>query len=134
MIPKKPKQIVKIVSEELDVSQELVDDLSTFYYKTLRKKLSNVEGLKYNVTGLGSFLIRNTGVNKAIRKFESMKKGMGDATFNNYHNRKIIESRLEKLYQINEKIKEFMETKRKFKELKYGKQAEDNLEKPETDI
>ena len=134
MIPKKPKQIVKIVSEELDVSQELVDDLSTFYYKTLRKKLSNVEGLKYNVNGLGSFLIRNTGVNKAIKKFESMKKGMGDATFNNYHNRKIIESRLEKLYQINEKIKEFMETKRKFKENKYGKQAEDNLEKPETDI
>jgi hypothetical protein len=134
MIPKKPKQIVKIVSEELDVPQELVDDLSTFYYKTLRKKLSNVEGLKYNVNGLGSFLIRNTGVNKAIRKFESMKKGMGDATFNNYHNRKIIESRLEKLYQINEKIKEFMETKRKFKENKYGKQAEDNLEKPETDI
>lgn len=121
MIPKKPKQIVKIVSEELDISQELVDDLSTFYYKTLRKKLSNVEDLKYRLPGLGHFLIRNTGVNKAIRKFESMKKGMGDATFNNYHNRKIIEARLEKLYKANERIQEFMETKRKFKDLKYGK-------------
>jgi hypothetical protein len=134
MIPKKPKQIVKLVSEELDISSELVDDLTTFYYKNLRKKLSNVEELKYRVPGLGYFLIRNTGVNKAIRKFESMKNGMGEATFNNYHNRKIIESRLEKLYEINEKIKEFMEIKKQFKENKYGKQTENNLDKPETNI
>lgn len=134
MIPKKHKQIVKIVSEELEVSSELIDDLASFYYKTLRKKLSNVEDLKYRLPGLGYFLIRNTGVNKAIKKFESMKNGMGDATFNNYHNRKIIESRLEKLYTISKKIDVFMETKKNFKELKHEQQVKNNLEKPETDI
>jgi hypothetical protein len=134
MIPKKHKEIVNIVSEEMDVSSELIDDLTSFYYKSMRRKLSNVEDLKFKLPGLGYFLIRNTGVNKAIKKFESMKNGMGDATFNNYHNRKIIESRLEKLYEINEKIKQFMETKKQFKENKYGKQSENNLEKPETDI
>jgi hypothetical protein len=134
MIPKKHKEIVNIVSEEMDVSSELIDDLTSFYYKSMRRKLSNVEDLKFRLPGLGYFLIRNTGVNKAIKKFESMKNGMGDATFNNYHNRKIIESRLEKLYEINEKIKQFMETRKQFKENKYGKQIENNLEKPETDI
>jgi hypothetical protein len=134
MIPKKHKEIVNIVSEEIDVSSELIDDLTSFYYKSMRRKLSNVEDLKFRLPGLGYFLIRNTGVNKAIKKFESMKNGMGDATFNNYHNRKIIESRLEKLYEINEKIKQFMETRKQFKENKYGKQIENNLEKPETDI
>jgi len=134
MIPKKHKEIVNIVSEEMDVSSELIDDLTSFYYKSMRRKLSNVEDLKFRLPGLGYFLIRNTGVNKAIKKFESMKNGMGDATFNNYHNRKIIESRLEKLYEINEKIKQFMETRKQFKENKYGKQIENNLEKPKTDI
>jgi nucleoid DNA-binding protein len=131
MIPKKPKEIIKQVSEELDISQTLVDDVVTFYYKSLRKKLSDVEDLRYSATGLGDFLIRNTGVSKAIRKFESMKKGIGDATFSNYHNRKLIEGRLTKLYKINDKIEEFMEKKRSFKEMKYGKQAKRNLEEPE---
>lgn len=134
MTPKKPKEIVRIVSEDLDISQELVDDLSTFYYKTLRNKLSNLEDLKYLVTGLGDFLIRNTGVKKTIKKFELMKNGMGDATFSNYHNRKLIEARLVQLYSINEKINGFMETKRKFKEMKYGKQFKTNLEEQKTDL
>ncbi len=133
MIPKKPKEIIKQVAEELDVPQSMVDDVITFYYKTLRKKLSNLEDLKFSNPGLGHFLIRNTGVAKTIKKYESMRSGMGDATFSNYHNRKLIEARLDKLYAINEKIKEFMEVKKKFKDLRYGKQTEGHLEEPKTD-
>lgn len=132
MIPKKPKEIIKQVAEELDIPQSMVDDVITFYYKTLRKKLSNLEDLKFNNPGLGHFLIRNTGVAKTIKKYELMRSGMGDATFSNYHNRKLIEARLDKLYTINKKIKEFMEVKKNFKDLRYGKQSEGYLEKPKT--
>lgn len=134
MIPKKPKQIVKIVSEELDLSPELIDDLTSFYYKNLRKKLSNLEELRLDIPGLGNFLIKTSGVKSSIKKFELMKKGMGDATFSNYHNRKLIEARLQTLYDISQKIQEFLEKKKEFKESKYGKQNQRDLEKPETDI
>jgi hypothetical protein len=120
MIPKKPKDIVKIVAEDLNISAELVDDLSTFYYKTLRKKLSDVEDLRYRLDGLGDFLIRNTGVNKVIKKFESMNNGMEDSSFVNYHNKKIVTARLAQLYEINKKIDVFMKAKQEFKKNKYG--------------
>jgi hypothetical protein len=134
MIPKKPKQIVKIVSEELDLSQELVDDLTTFYYKTLRNKLSELEELRVNAPGLGHFLIRNSAVTSTIKRFELIKNSLGDATFSNYHKRKLVQARLDKLYNIKEKIQEFLEKKKEFKETKYGKQDQANLEKPERDI
>lgn len=134
MIPKKPKQIVKIVSEELDLSQELIDDLTTFYYKTLRNKLSDLEELRFNAPGLGHFLIRNSAVISTTKRFEAIKDSLTADTFANYHRRKLVQTRLDQLYSIKERIQEFLEKKKEFKESKYGKQNQKDLEQPETDI
>lgn len=134
MIPKKPKQIVKIVSEELDLSQELVDDLTTFYYKTLRNKLSDLEELRFNAPGLGHFLIRNSAVTSTTKRFEAIRDSLTADTFANHHKRRLVQTRLDQLYSIKEKIQEFLEKKKEFKEMKYGKQFKTNLEEQKTDL
>jgi len=120
MIPKKPKEIIKQVSEELDMPQTMVDDIVTLYFKSLRKSLSNLEHLNVLLPGLGHFRVRPIGVKKAIKKFESMNNGMTEDTFMHYHNKKIVLARLEKLYAINDRIAEFIENKKAFKDGKYS--------------
>ena len=57
MNPKKPNIIYKSLAEELETSEDLVEDLIQFYYKALRLKLSNLESPRINVEGLGHFVI-----------------------------------------------------------------------------
>jgi hypothetical protein len=121
MKPKRPKEIIKQVSEELDLPQGLVDDIITFYYKSIRKKLTDLEDLKYKLPGLGDFSVRKAGVTKLTNKFERMKNGLGSETFIDYHNIKLVDARLEKLYAIGKKINSYIEKKNQFKEEKYGK-------------
>ena len=58
MNPRKPKRIYDNVSEELNVSKDLVEDLVEFYYKDVRRLLTNLEYPRINIDGLGQFVIK----------------------------------------------------------------------------
>jgi hypothetical protein len=116
MIPKKPKVIAKQVSEDLDIDQVLVDDLTDFFYKEVRTTLSSLEQLRINLPGLGVFQMRKTSVVKMIKKYDRICKKYGTDTFTNYHNKKLAEEKLEKLLKAKEKIDQLLEEKKKFKD------------------
>jgi nucleoid DNA-binding protein len=121
MIPKKPQVIIKQVAEELDLPQSLVDDIVSFYYKEVRRNLSSLENPKINLPGLGHFLIKQRAVNVQIKKHEGALKYYNKDTFKNHHNLKLVEQKLEKLYQAKENIVKFLEEKKNFKD---GRKAE----------
>jgi hypothetical protein len=125
MIPKKPKLIVKQISEELDVADTMIDDIVSFYYKQVRLNLSSLDNLKINVPGLGDFIMRKELVKKMIKKQESFKNATDSKTFSKYHNLKQSERKLEKLYAAHVKIEEFLKTKKEFKDERITKR---NLE------
>ena len=116
MIPKKPKVIAKQVSEDLDIDQVLVDDITDFFYKEVRNTLSSLEELRVNLPGLGIFQMRKTSVVKMIRKYSAIVKKQSTDTFTNYHNKKLAEDKLEKLIKAKEKIDQLLEEKKKFKD------------------
>ena len=58
MIPKKAKTLYKSVSEDLDLSLDLVEDFVEFYYKNVRQKMSKLENIRYDLEGLGHVYIR----------------------------------------------------------------------------
>jgi nucleoid DNA-binding protein len=74
MVPKKPKEIINIVSEETDIPFSVIDDIVSFYYKEVRKNLTNLSDLKINIPGLGDFLIKTSGVRQSIKRFEKANK------------------------------------------------------------
>ena len=121
MIPKKASSLYKEMTKEFDVSEELVESLIEFYYKTLRKKMSSLSDLRINVDGLGHFVIKMQKVKKAIPHYEKVLKNHDTSTFGAYHNKKSVEDKLELLIKIHEKVDEELAKRKKFKDEKYSK-------------
>ena len=87
MIPKKSKLLYKDVSEEMNVSENLVDSLIDFYYKELKNTLTNLQHPTINVEGLGQFVIRKNLVTKSIPKYNKMLENHDTSTFRAYYNK-----------------------------------------------
>lgn len=114
MNPRKPKRIYDNVSEELNVSKDLVEDLVEFYYKDVRRLLTNLEYPRINIDGLGQFVIKPKTVYGAIDRINKSLDNHDTSTFKAYHNKKGMESKLELLLKLTTKLKETEIKKEKF--------------------
>lgn len=114
MNPRKPKRIYDNVSEELNVSKDLVEDLVEFYYKDVRRLLTNLEYPRINIDGLGQFVIKPKTVSSAIDRINKSLDNHDTSTFKAYHNKKGMESKLELLLKLTTKLKEAEIKKEKF--------------------
>ena len=118
MNPRKVKRIYDIVSEDLNIKKDLVEDLVEFYYKDVRKLLTNLEYPRINIDGLGQFVAKPKVVTSTIDKITKSLDNHDTSTFKAYHNKKAMENKLElllkltsKLKQVNIRKEEFLKTK-----------------------
>jgi len=130
MIPKKASSLYKEITEQFDVSEDLVESLIEDYYKTLRKKMSSLGDLRINVDGLGHFVLKIQKVKKAIPHYEKVLDNHDTSTFGAYHNKKSVEEKLELLNKIHVKAEEELLKRKTFKDEKYTKT---DLAKQKTD-
>lgn len=133
MIPKKSKLLYKDVSEEMNVSENLVDTLIDFYYKELKNTLTNLQHPTINVEGLGQFVIRKNLVTKSIPKYNKMLENHDTSTFKAYYNKKAIEERVQLLERMNEMINQDSLRKEIFNQNKNEKYTQNNLGEQKTD-
>ena len=133
MIPKKSKLLYKNVSEEMNVSENLVDSLIDFYYKELKNTLTNLGHPRVNVEGLGQFVIRKNLVTRSILKYNKMLENHDTSTFKAYYNKKAIEERVQLLEKMQDLITKDSHRKKIFNQNKYEKYTQTNLAKPEGD-
>jgi nucleoid DNA-binding protein len=127
MIPKKSKLLYKDVSEEMNVSENLVDALIDFYYKELKNTLTNLQHPTINVEGLGQFVIRKNLVTKSIPKYNKMLENHDTSTFKAYYNKKAIEERVQLLEKMNEMMNQDSLRKEIFNQNKNEKYTQNNL-------
>lgn len=106
MNPVKPKGLYKEVSEDLNVSETLVDNFMTFYYKDLRSNLSSLSHTKINIDGLGVMHVKAKTIKSLLVSLSDKLDRIGTNTFAKYFNRKKIESRLELIKVIDAKLEE----------------------------
>jgi nucleoid DNA-binding protein len=128
MVPIRATNLIKPVSEQLNISEEMLEDMVTFYYNSLRKSLSGLVDLKIDVPGLGHFMIRQTKVKSAIKKTNQNIEGLDPGSFSSYHYKKLQEEKLRLLNSINNKISEFLIERKKFRD----EQIKYHLEKEKT--
>lgn len=121
MIPVKPKTLFKQIAEEEDISQQLVDDLVTEYYKIIRKILSNLTYTRVNVDGIGQFVVKPKTVQKLIEKYNRNLANLDGYSLTSYHNKIRLESRLEELNNVSLLIQQEKESKEQFKSTKHAK-------------
>ena len=115
MIPKKPNKLFKEIAEEQNIGEDLVDKFITFYYKEVRRHLSELNYTRINLDGLGQMVIKPKTVDKLILKYSSMANKADTFEFSGYFNKKRLEARLESLFAVKQKIEEFTFTKAEFK-------------------
>ena len=115
MIPKKSDTLFKDVAEELEISEDLVEKFVTFYYKDVRKHLTELNHTRINLDGLGHMVIKTKTVGILIEKYNRMIAKANTFNFSGYFNKKRLESRIETLNSMQLKIDEFNEKKKEFK-------------------
>jgi 4-alpha-glucanotransferase len=120
MNPRKAKRIYEIVAEDLNLNKDLVEDLVEFYYKDVRKLLTNLEYPRINVDGLGQFVAKPKVVSGSIEKITKSLDDHDTSTFKAYHNKKAMEVKLDLLIKLHSKIldqenkkQEFLKTKKR---------------------
>jgi hypothetical protein len=118
MIPKKPKHLYKEISEDLDMSETLVDNFMTFYYKDVRSNLSKLSHTKVNIDGLGVMHVKGKTIKSLLVSLSDKLERIGTSTFAKYFNRKTIEARLKLVKVIDEKLEEDKLKKKNFVKLK----------------
>ena len=129
MIPKKSSILYKPVAEELNISETLVEDLISFYYKEVRFHLSSLSHPRINVDGLGHFVVKSFFIEKTIPRLTNKLMIHDTSTFNAYFSKKQSELKLESLIALKLKIDEEFNRKIEFKKIKNEGFIKNNLEK-----
>jgi hypothetical protein len=129
MIPKKSSILYKPVAEELNISETLVEDLISFYYKEVRFHLSSLSHPRINVDGLGQFVAKSFFIEKTIPRLTNKLMIHDTSTFNAYFSKKQSELKLESLIALKLKIDEEFNRKIEFKKIKNEGFIKNNLEK-----
>ena len=126
MIPKKPIILYKQVAEDLNQSESLVDTFMTFYYKEVRKLLSDLSYTKINIDGLGQLVVKERTIDGLINKYNTRVNKTTTNTFSNYFDKKNLEVKLEKMNRIKVVLQQEKQLKERFlKEKADGKTGKD---------
>jgi hypothetical protein len=126
MIPKKPIILYKQVAEDLNQSESLVDTFMTFYYKEVRKLLSDLSYTKINIDGLGQLVVKERTIDGLINKYNARVNKTTTNTFSNYFDKKNLEVKLEKMNRIKVVLQQEKQLKERFlKDKADGKTGED---------
>lgn len=120
MKPIKARILYDELSEEKNVSKNLVETLVDFYYKNVRTLLSELHHPRINITGLGIFTAREKAIKNAIPRFKKYLKNHDTSTYSAYYNKKMLEEKIEFLYSIKDQIEIEKKKKEEFLKIKNG--------------
>tara|TARA_R110000868_G_scaffold91276_2_gene253178 strand:+ start:313 stop:717 length:405 start_codon:yes stop_codon:yes gene_type:complete len=116
MNPKKPKDFIKPTAETLELSESVVGDVIDFYWSSVRKALSDIEGSSITVTNLGTFKVRYNKISHLESKYQHYldnldKILMEKMTFNKHALQNLSKMKLEKLQKVRRELEKERERK-----------------------
>ncbi len=114
MFPKNSKHYIVPTAEELEKDTQLVEDVVSFYYSTLRKSLVDMVGINIQVENLGQFRVKKMDVSKVVEKYKKHLSMITKDTFSQMQLRKEIELKLEKAEKLSQIIEIERERKKQF--------------------
>jgi ABC-type uncharacterized transport system fused permease/ATPase subunit len=68
--PQKRKQLVELTAKQLDISKDIVDDVVSYYYQTVQKKLSLADHPSITIPRLGTFVVKKKSLVQMILKHQ----------------------------------------------------------------
>lgn len=116
--PKKPNQLIKDVSEELNLPKSQIDDIVSFYWAAIRKYMEAGEEPLLDVESLGVFYVKRTSLNKQIQKNEEYLKFLNPANISRFNFYIETQKKLKRFKALTEKMDINVQAKKDFKQKK----------------
>lgn len=74
MKPRKAKELIPVTARILDVSEELVNDVISYYWQEIRKSMSSLKHNRIHITNLGDFIIKEWKIDGKIDMLEKWEE------------------------------------------------------------
>ena len=74
MRPKKAKDFIPNVAEQLHLSEDVVKDVVDYYWRNIRKSLSSLDHSRIHLTNLGDFTIKHWKIDEKIEGLEKWEE------------------------------------------------------------
>lgn len=72
--PKKSKELIAPLAEEMQVSQTLIEDVTSHYWSAVREALSRMKNIRVHVANLGDFTCKHWLIDKEIERLETFEE------------------------------------------------------------
>jgi len=118
--PKKHKNLLKDLHEDLGLDQDLVASAMDFYWSNVRKTIISVAYPKINIENLGIFEVKLKTLQKTIFKYENSLQKLANANFAEYPRYENMKKRLDILENTREVILTERQRKKQIKTDRYG--------------
>ena len=115
MKPKSHKAFFEEVAKEIGVHKDVVDDLVTFYYGKVRKSLSELEDTHVSIANLGTFILRKSKLEKAIKRQKDILGNLEKMTYKGYDKYVPVKEKIKSLEKALELVKDKLKKKKNFK-------------------
>jgi len=102
--PKNHKSFFDSVAKEIGVHKDVVDNLVTFYYSKVRKSLSNLEDTHINISSLGTFTVRKSRLEKAIKRNKDILGNLHKMKYKDYDKYVPVKDKLESMETLLTKL------------------------------
>lgn len=116
MIPKKSKELIKSTAQQLGISEELVDAVKSFYWKEVRKSISDLKYHSIFVENLGTFKVKPWKLPEILQKYNNYLNSIDATTFKRMEFKVDMEGRIEKIKILLELLNEESEKKQSVKD------------------
>lgn len=141
LLPKKPSDFYKQIAEEYEVTEDLVADIVSFYWKEIRKTLSNCEVHNVKVDGLGTFKAKEWKIPEVLErhrlimnKYQTGVKEGEKISFYKFSIFKDVQENMQKIEALQKLIEGDHVKKQGVKQKRYAQKVKNNLEEPGPDM
>lgn len=130
MHPTKVRNLIPSYAMEMEKSVDEVQTVMSFYYKTIRQKLSNLEAVNVHLENLGHFYIKEKALINYEEKCNKLISIMSNDTIREYS----IKQEYQEKLKLIEKMKEFLLEERQRRSEVINKRFNNDIQEHTTDL
>lgn len=110
---------------EMNRSVDEVEAVTSFFYKTLRSKLSSLEHTAVHVQNLGNFYIKEKALDKSIQRYEKVLEKLGVGSLEEYGMKKKMRQELNQMVEIKSKLSDEKQRRRSIINKRFNNESEE---------
>lgn len=134
MNPRKPRSLIKKVAKDCEVSEQLVSDLTHFFWIRVRKDMSSLDYVRVHVQNLGTFMVRTKQLEKSIEKTSQVLIHLNKERYSEYDQFNELSRKVFKMEKLVETLKgEWKERSDHYEIKNANRESQDSLEEQDLD-